>query len=417
MTALGGAVRPSHFSREAIIDVIKSMSGDLDGVAAVLTDAIHDNIDELEDDLRIGTHLSCRSNVGMIVTMLGDELRPSLAVPGPEALAYAKEYVHRHHGFELLQRAYRTGQARFSQIWLDELRERADDADSLAHTYGFFNEWLFAWVETLESRLTEYYMAERERHLRGVSAMRAEQVQSILEGASVDIAATSARLRYELDRNHVAFIVWADAAQLDKLGGSAMFGAMEQQAAETAEMLGATDHLTVPLRGYLACWAGFRGRAGGTESDCSIAPNRRQLHIAIGELGEGIAGFRRSHEEAVMARQVHQLRQPSPRSCVRFGDVALDALLMQNPAEARRFVRTQLGSLAADSDAAARLRATVAVFLQENASFVHAARRLGIHENTVAYRVRRAEEMLGRELKFNQVELQTALRLARLSFE
>jgi DNA-binding PucR family transcriptional regulator len=409
------AIGTASYSQAAIVDVVKALNGDLDGIAAVLTDAIHDNIDELEDDLRIGTHESCRGNISMILTMLGDGARPSLAVPGPEALAYAKEYVHRHHGFELLQRAYRTGQASFSQMWLDQLRLRAEDINEFANTFSFFNSWLFAWVETLESRLTEYYMSERERHLRGVSAMRAEQVQSILEGASVDIAATSARLRYELDRNHIAFIVWADAAQLDKLGGSAMFGAMEQQAAETAELLGATDHLTVPLRGYLACWAGFRSRS--PDFDGSLAPSRRQLHIALGERGQGLAGFRRSHEEAVMARQVHQLRQPTPRSCVRFGDVALDALLMQNPGEARRFVRTQLGSLAADSDAAARLRATVAVFLQENASFVHAARRLGIHENTVAYRVRRAEEMLGRELKDNQVELQTALRLARLSLE
>ncbi len=100
---------------------------------------------------------------------------------------------------------------------------------------------------------------------------------------------------------------------------------------------------------------------------------------------------------------------------VHFADVALDALLMQNPAEARRFVAGQLGSLAEDSDAASRLRTTVAAFLQENASFLHTARRLGVHENTVAYRIRRAEELLGRELKCNQVELLTALRLAELN--
>ena len=146
-----------------------------------------------------------------------------------------------------------------------------------------------------------------------------------------------------------------------------------------------------------------------------LAGSRRGLGVALGQIGKGIAGFRRSHEEAVLARRVHQLRQPASGSCVRFDDVALDVLLMQNPAEASRFVKQQLGELADDTDAASRLRATVAVFLQENASFLHAARRLGVHENTVAYRIRRAEELLGRELKTSQVELQTALRLARLN--
>jgi DNA-binding PucR family transcriptional regulator len=405
-----------HVSRDALADVIKSMSGDLDEIAGELTDAIHDNIDELEDDLRIGTHLSCRSNVGMIMTMLGDEVRPSAAVPGPEALAYAKEYVRRQHGFDLLERAYRTGQARFSQIWLDALRERADDADSLAHTFGYFNEWLFAWVETLEARLTEYYMYEREHYLSGASAMRAEQVQSILDGSPIDVAATSLRLRYDLDRTHLAFVVWAEDGGLGSTGGHVLLGAMERQASETAELLGARDHLTVPLGGYMAAWTGFRGPLGQIKlPDKPPSPSHSQLHIAFGEPGPGVPGFRRSHEEALMARRVHQLRRGGPSSCVRFADVSLDALLIQNPREARRFVARQLGELAADTDAAARLRATVAVFLQENASFVHAARRLGVHENTILYRIRRAEKLLGHEVKNCPVELQTALRLSRLS--
>jgi DNA-binding PucR family transcriptional regulator len=413
MTAGVGA---TTLHRDAIVDVVRVMSADLDGVARELTDAIHANLAELEDDLRLGTHQSCRSNLGMIMTMLAEGTRPSLAVPPAEALAYAKEYVNRHHGLELLQRAYRTAQASFSQMWLEQLRVRAEDADELAHTFGFFNEWLFAWVETLESRLTEYYMAERERHLRGVTAMRADEVRAILEGASVDVVAASRRLRYELDRSQLAFVIWAPEAQRDHAHGHVLFATMEQLAAETAKLIGARDHMTVPLHGYLACWAGFREPPVLENLPAGFpARSRRRLHVAFGALGEGIAGFRRSHEEALLARRVHLLRQSAASAYVHFGDVALDALLMENPAEARRFVARQLGSLAEDSDAASRLRTTVSTFLQENASFLHTARRLGVHENTVAYRIRRAEELLGRELKCNQVELQTALRLAQLN--
>ena len=43
-----------------------------------------------------------------------------------------------------------------------------------------------------------------------------------------------------------------------------------------------------------------------------------------------------------------------------------------------------------------------------------AAARLGVHKNTVAYRIRRAEELLGYGVRERQLELQTALRLAPL---
>ena len=41
------------------------------------------------------------------------------------------------------------------------------------------------------------------------------------------------------------------------------------------------------------------------------------------------------------------------------------------------------------------MRHTLSAFYEEGSSFVRAARRLGVHENTVTYRVQRAEELLG----------------------
>jgi DNA-binding PucR family transcriptional regulator len=411
------ATRTPGARRVAILEVARAMSTDLDGVARELTDRIHAHIDELEDDLRLGTHESCRSNLGLIMTMLSDGTRPSLATPPPEALTYAKEYVRRGLGLEALQRAYRTGQSTLSRMWLQELRTRADDAEQLADTFGFFNDWLFLWVEALENRLTEYYMVERERQLRGTSAIRVEQVRTILDGSPVDARSASMRLKYELDRSHVAYIVWAGEGTLDAPNGNLLFGAMERVAADVAELLGASDHLTVPLGGYLACWAGFRRTPSGqTPSEPLLLATKHSIQVALGQLGEGVDGFRRSHEEASLARRVHQLHREQARTtCVRFADVALEAMLTHSREEARRFVSQQLGSLAAEDQSAARLRATLAVFLEENGSFLNAAARLGVHKNTVAYRIRRAEELLGHGIRARQLELQTALRLADLT--
>ena len=57
---------------------------------------------------------------------------------------------------------------------------------------------------------------------------------------------------------------------------------------------------------------------------------------------------------------------------------------------------------------------TLRIFLEEGASFVRAARRLGVHTNTVTYRVHRAEELLGHPVTERQLELHVALRLVSL---
>jgi DNA-binding PucR family transcriptional regulator len=406
-------VRVQH---AAILEVAQAMSSDLDGVARELSDMIHAQISELDHDLRLATHESCRANLGAIMSMLSEGLLPGLATAPPEALAYAKEYVRRGLGLETLQRAYRIGQATLSRMWLEELRIRADDAEELADTFGFFNEWLFQWVETLEHRLTEYYMVERERRLRGTSAMRSEQVRMILDGSPIDIRNASATLRYELDRRHVAYVVWTTGATLDAPNGNVLFGEMERVAANVAALMGATDHLTVPLGGYLACWAGFR-QAPRAETLTGTLPlvTNSWINVALGQVGDRIVGFRRSHEEALLARRVHQLRsQERQPTCVRFSDVALEVMLTHSREEARRFVAQQLGDLAGEDTSVARLRDTLRVFLEENGSFQNAAARLGVHKNTVAYRIRRAEELLGHGVKERQLELQTALRLAPL---
>jgi DNA-binding PucR family transcriptional regulator len=101
-----------------------------------------------------------------------------------------------------------------------------------------------------------------------------------------------------------------------------------------------------------------------------------------------------------------------PGTVVRYESVALAALLTIDPAEAAGFVEAQLGELASDTDAAARLRATLRVYFEENLSPARTARRLGIHHNTVMYRVKRVEEILGRPVHEGRLELDVSLRLS-----
>jgi DNA-binding PucR family transcriptional regulator len=81
---------------------------------------------------------------------------------------------------------------------------------------------------------------------------------------------------------------------------------------------------------------------------------------------------------------------------------------------AATFVARELGPLAQQSRAAADLRQTLSAYLDTERSLIRAAERLHVARNTVAYRVRKAEDLLHRNLHDRTTELQCALRLAAM---
>src|SRR4029077_13525650 len=96
---------PAVARQVQVSEIVDEMGAEVDHIARVLTDAIHEHLSELDDDLRAGTFQSTRSNLGMIVTMLREGAAPSATVAPAEALGYVREYVRRGLGLELLQRA------------------------------------------------------------------------------------------------------------------------------------------------------------------------------------------------------------------------------------------------------------------------------------------------------------------------
>jgi hypothetical protein len=409
-----GILSPPAASRGEIEALVATLSGELDEIAATFADTVHEHLPELEEDMRPWTLQAARSNLGVIVTMMREGDDPGAVQPPPEAIGYAKEYVVRGLELSLMQRAYRTAQGVFGGIILERLRAATDDAERLAEAMAFFNAWIFAYVEAIERRLTDVYISEHEQWVRGAAAVRAAEVRALLGGATaVDARAVSLRLGYDLDRVHVGFLVWSEEGGERPGDAGGLFARMERTAAAVAKSLGAGTPLTVAEGRHLACWAGRR-----SEPDLSRLrlprTGARGLSVAAGTPAPGVEGFVLSHHEALLARRVAQLRGDGDGTVAAYPDLALEGLLAADPEAARRFVARELGALAAGDDATARFASTVAVFLEEGSSFVGAGRRLGIHANTVAYRVRRAEVLLGRPVTERQLELRVALRLARV---
>jgi DNA-binding PucR family transcriptional regulator len=76
------------------------------------------------------------------------------------------------------------------------------------------------------------------------------------------------------------------------------------------------------------------------------------------------------------------------------------------------WVSKTLGSLATDDEHHARLRDTLLAFLQSGGSYKTTAERLTLHKNTVQYRIRKAQESLGRSVADDRHDVELALRAA-----
>ena len=338
---------------------------------------------------------------------------PAATSLGAATLAYTQEGAQRGIPLTTLIRSYRLGHAAAWEGVTPLIAAHAGDPEQRAIATELCSAWLFAYIDAALCLAEDFYSAERERWVRSTAATRAETIDTILAGEPIDAALASRRLGYELDRQHTAVIAWLPAQE----EGRDTHAAMEAAIAAVGDRLGATAPLVHPL-GILsiAAWIGTRDAVSprlldDVRFDMRAAPGVR---IATGEPGRGIAGFRRSHSEAVHARRVAELAARPAGTVTRYARVGLAAMATGDLDQARTFVHRELHGLADDDDLSTRLTATLRTYLDEQSSRSRTAKRLGIHENTVSYRIRQAEEILGRSVDQRTLELRVALALANL---
>jgi DNA-binding CsgD family transcriptional regulator len=380
----------------------------LPSISHALTDAIHDEVPQLDDDLRPATYASTESVLRLMADMVARERSAREAEPPQAAVDFARELVRRGVSIDALLRAYGTGHATFFGIWVEAIEATLEDPAAKARAVELGAAWTFDYVQKLIGDLVTRYSEERERWVCSAAAVRSEIVRALLGGERPNLEAAGRRLRYELDRHHVAYVVWIHedcASDRDP-------GAVERLAADVAPLVGGRGTLVVPLgRNVVGAWTGAREPLEIPPPAALPVPD---ACIAFGSPGAGVEGFCRSHREAMHARRVTQLAGRRSPGVVRYADVALAAVGSVDPELARDFVGAELGGLAGDDDGALRLAATLQVYLEEHCSPRRAARRLGVHENTVKNRIRSAEELLGHPVDERVAELLVALRLARV---
>lgn len=375
--------------REVLLDALQAQG--VDRLTELCMQRVSQDTDVLADDpdLLALTRRSTSANLALVVEVTAGNVALEDAVPTGHAAALARELARRNIPMAELARIYRIVQHEVWRFGVARIRETIRDEAEAREAVERYTDAAFVTGETLASAVLERYARERQQWARGAEAMRLETFRALMAEQHADVASASRRLSYELRRDHVAYVVWGEPSD-----------PLEQVAVE----VGAGSALVIPI--------GSQAFAGWCAPGAVEAGAADGARVALGTAGHGMEGFRRSHREALEARRVAELAdRPSP---VRYEEVALLALLTRDEAQARRFMARVLGPLAAGDDTAQRLLETVRAVLEEQLSPRRAATRLGVHENTVAKRIRAAEDLLGHAITDRPAELLAALEIARL---
>jgi hypothetical protein len=329
----------------------------------------------------------------------------------PATAAIPRSGAQRDIPLKDLIRSVRLGQKLIWQCLFDRISvtQATGDRDTALE---LVTNWLYTFVDVFLVQAENLYEIEREGWLGGASAARAAAVEEILAERETDPQRASKRLRYDINRHHVGVSIWLDAESEDHEVPTTFIDAL----ARFSRAVSAQNTLALPA-GSMAIvgWLSRPGQFTAADLDaaniCSTAQLPDGVRVAIGEPGWGIGGFRRTRVEASHAHRFASLLGDNAPVVTFYRRVAVAALASADGEHAVAFVKRILGPLAANDEATFRVATTLAIYLEENRSPAKAAQRLTVHPNTVSYRVHQAEEILGRPIDINTLDLSVALAL------
>lgn len=314
----------------------------------------------------------------------------------------AAEVARRHIGLPVLLKVYQVGQEA-TWAFAIEVIEQAPIDEGREELLVWFWTKATRWFGLAVEQSVVIHQAESERVRRRGDRRRYETVAQLLGGTAVGQGELSAALGgHPVGGEHLALIAHAMTTEaVDDL---------EAALTEAARTVPGA-RLVVVRPGGRQMWGWLTGAVGACDglADAELDPAR--VRIAVGGPGASVTGFAAAHHDAAAAEAV--ARAPGQTRAVTFFDrVMAPAILATRPESARRFTAATLGVLA--DPAQAHLRETVTAALTADGTADQVAAGLGVHKNTVRYRLDQAERLLGRSLRARAGELLLALEYHRL---
>ena len=309
----------------------------------------------------------------------------------PPIDAHAARTAARIGDLPMLLNGYRIAHMVVWEGWL-ALIEASDAEDSVRYELlRLGSRFFFRYVAVLSDYVAESFQAELERSVRSGEQRRFQAVKDVLE----DDLAPGDELDVNLEQHHLGLVVWGEDGP--------------EAARGLATALGRPLLSVSPFESVWWGWlSGTQPLGLVAEAVVRAFEPPPGTGVAVGLEAFGEEGFRATHRQAQRARRVAQRSGPS---VVAYSDVAAEALLGDDAAEARAFVAHELRGIEDDSVTSRRIRETIAAYFAAEHNAASAAAALGVHQQTVANRLRAAEERLGHPVASRRFELEAALRL------
>jgi len=350
---------------------------------------------------------SVDSNVDTCLQIMQHRIDLAAVRAPAAAVEYARRLAQRGTPLTALLRAYRVGHACLSDWLFKELAQQAGDAEMMSAATLGMSKIVAGYIDQVSEKMVAAYAQERENWLRNRSAARAARTRDLLSGERIDVRAAEATLGYRLRQYHVGVVCWVG----DAAGTADEITRLERAVSHVAGQAACHgDPVFLPHDESSAwAWLPLGTRDTLDSATAGTAGMDADIHFAFGDAAKGTTGFRITHQQAIAAQAVVLASgSPAPRA-VTFSQVAPVAMMLTSKELLRPWVLSTLAGLAADDEHHARLRETLLVFLQSGGSYKSTAEQLMLHKNTVQYRVRKAQESLGRPVGDDRHDVELAL--------
>jgi hypothetical protein len=371
--------------------LVAAMEADLDSLVAAILQSVRETgrawmienaflWEEIEEFARI----SVRTQLAGLRQGVLPESCPAVDAAAGQGAAKVGE-------LKALLNGYRICQMTLWEHWLDLVdhtdAENRRRNDLLRHG----SEYLFRYTGLISDYVTDIYQDELERTVQSGENRRFHAIRSFLEGAPL----VDSPPDLDLERYHLGLVAWGpDGKDLAR-----------ELAAAVGRPLLIISVLNQSWWGWLS---GSRPLSAAEERELLSIKTPEKAGIALGLESFGEHGFTATNRQALRARWV---ARKTNRQVVRYADVAVEALASENRADARAFVAQELRGIEDDTKASRERRETIAAYFAAEHNAASAAATLGIHQQTVANRLRAAEDKLGHPVGARRVELELALRL------
>lgn len=387
-------IAPQYLQPAVIDEFVRKVDDEIEAQnAAVAADSA------LRREIDASTEAQLRLIIAAVVS------GSSEITPPPESVALAVTVARRGLELGLLLKIYGVGRMAALQFVNEAIDDLEIDADTkralLVHVWGVAMEWL----EIATERLVAAYAEEREELARGALARRVETVRALMAGRTTHIDEASQILDHPMRRYHTAFVVWTD--QTDP--PSDILGTLSACARSVTAGLGVQRSLALPSGAHEVWgWVAQSGEPDVSMPSDAVVSTDRTVHVAVGSPGYGLAGFVRSHREALAAQRI-AVQSRHAMSVTVYDTVQVPCLMSDDRETLRALVARELRGLAAPDSPSARLRETLRVYYSNNCKPMATAKALGLHKNTVRYRLEQVTELLGHDVDERRLPLELAL--------